>query len=203
MKKNKLYKIFFTFLLLSTLLACAKVNDSIEDPLKPNPDGPVQVEDLPLEMKYSLLDKEYRLPTSYKELKADGWILEDNPDFILESEQFIKNRFVRNGSYILDLSFYNGSDESQTIDNSLVASIAAENRTFGQDVASDIVIHGSINFDSTIEDIINELGEYELNESAQFDSYTFQNDALSKTEIKIEKDTDTIRWIIIENFKQD
>ena len=203
MKKNKLYRVFFTVLLLLTLLGCTKVNDGVEDPIKPNPDGPVKVEDLPLEMKYSLLDKEYTLPTSYQELKADCWILEDDPDFILESEQFIKNRFVRNGSYILDLSFYNASDESQTLEDSLVASIAAENRTFRQDVASDIVIHGSINFDSSIEEIISELGEYELNESAQFDSYTFQNDALSKTEIKIEKDTDTIRWIIIENFKHD
>lgn len=202
MKINKFIKYGLLIIVLFSLVACSGKTEGKGDPVDSPQDNTV-VEPQSLEMVYSLLGKEYRLPTSYKTLKEDGWILEDNPTFILESEEFIKNRFVRNGSHILELNFYNPSDEAQKIEDSLVSSVAAENRTFGNDVASDILVHSLIDFESDIDQIVEKLGDYELEESAQFKTYTFQHDSLSKTEIKIEQDTESMRWIIIENFKTD
>ena len=186
--------------LVVSLIACSPVSKDPDAPAQPGP-GIVELEETKIKMTYSLLGKNYLLPTSYQELKSEGWILEDDASFVLESGKFIKNRFVRNGPYILELSFYNPSNAPQTLEDSLVSSLASENRTFGQDKASDIIIHDVINFDSDIETIIDELGEYDLEESAQFKTYTFKHDALSKSVVKIEQDTGMLRWIILENFR--
>lgn len=190
------------FFLVFSLIACSPPPKDTAPPVEPVP-GPIEPKEPVMKITYSLLGKNYLLPTSYQELKADGWILEDDAGFVLESGQFIKNRFVRNGPYILELSFYNPSDESLTLENSLVSSIASENRTFGKDKASDLKVHDLINFDTDIDSIIEKLGEYDLSESAQFKTYTFKHDPLSKSEIKIEQDTGLMRWIIIENFRLD
>lgn len=200
MKKNKTFKLLSIFFLVFSLIACSPISKDTDVPVEPSP-GIVEPEEQKLKMTFSLLGKDYLLPTSYQDLKADGWLLEDDSSFVLEPGQFIKNRFVRNGPYILEFSFYNPGDAPQTLEDSLVSSLASENRTFGQDKASDIKIHDLINFDTDIDTIIEELGDYDLVESAQFKTYTFKHDALSKSEIKIEQDTGLIRWIIIENFR--
>lgn len=185
------------------LIACTSGKPKDDNNIVDEPVETPLAEEQSLKMSYSLLDKDYILPTPYKTLKEDGWILEDDPTFVLESQEFIKNRFVRNGPHILELSFYNPNNEAQTLENSLISAVASENRTFGPDIASDIVVHDSINFETDVEIIIDLLGDYEHEESAQYDTYIFQHDSLSKTEIKIELDTDTTRWITIENFKLD
>lgn len=168
-------------------------------------DSNIPQEEIPIkkEMIYSLLGKEYSLPSEYQKLKTDGWILEDNPSFILEGNKFIGKRFLRNGPHVLEVSFYNPEEEPSTLEESLISKIAAENRTFGSDIASDIKIMDRINFSTPIEEIIEDLGSYEVEESALFKTYIFEHDLLSKTEIRINVETNEIRWIIIENYKVD
>lgn len=195
MKKNKILKISSIFFLIFALLACSDKKETTEDDYV--------VDELSLNMVYSLLNKDYTLPTDYKMLKEDGWILVDNPDFVLEADQFIATQFIRNGAYILDVSFYNPSDESKTLENSIISRVGAENRTFGSDEASDIKVHGFVDFNTPIEDVIKRFDEYELQESSLFKTYIFKQDNLSKTEIRIDVDTNETQWIIIENFKID
>lgn len=203
MKKNKLFNFFLLGLISFSLFACAKVPD--EKPLENNTaqesdNDPVQESD---ETHYKLLDKEYILPSSYQILKEDGWELEDNPEFLLEAGKIIRNRYVRKGPYILELTFFNPSDQEQRLEDSLVAGVAAENRTFGTDQASDIKVGNRINFETSLEEIENQMGDYNYEESAQFKTYIFEHNPLSKTEIKVDVDTNTIRWIIIENYNLD
>lgn len=194
MKKNNL--LVFVLIALVFLTACTKeVN---EDSKPETPEAPQH-----FKIKYKLLDKEYTLPTSYEELEKDGWILQDDPETVLEKETFIRNKFLRNGPYILDVSFYNPKDEDQKLSESLISSIGAENRSFGNDKASDLLVMDKVNFSSSIEDASKVLGEYSEESNAQFDTYIFQHDKLSKTEIKIDKDNNTTRWIIIESFRAD
>lgn len=197
MKKNNTYKVLGVLLIIALLSSC-----SVSTPEKPNNNtNPKDEVKEPFELTYVILDEMYTLPTSYETLKEDGWVLEDDEDQELASETFIRNKFIRNGPYILDVSFYNPSDEAKPLKESYIASIGAENRSFGHDLASDIVVQGFIDFETSIEDVIDEYDDYTLEESAQFKTYIFNHNKLSKTEIKVNQDDNSIRWIIIESFK--
>ncbi|WP_415776656.1 hypothetical protein [Erysipelothrix urinaevulpis] len=193
MKNKKL--LFFVIIVLLALGGCSEKAQSKEEP-KEEPKAPEFYK-----QTVTLLDKEYVLPVAYKDLEKDGWILVDNDDYELEAGKVIRNRYIRNGAYILDVSFFNPMKDSLPLKETYVATIGAENRTFGSDKASDIKINKGINFATPIETIIEALGDYTKEENAQFITYTFQHDKVSKTEIKLTVENKTIRWIIVESFR--
>ena len=77
MKKNKNFKIISMCFLVVSLIACSPVSKDPDAPAQPGP-GIVELEETKIKMTYSLLGKNYLLPTSYQELKSEGWILEDD-----------------------------------------------------------------------------------------------------------------------------
>ena len=197
MRKNKLIKILLIVLLLFTGCSEAKPEE------KPNNDKDVtESAGKDYETKFTLKGINYRLPVKYETLEKNGWEVNTDIDMEIGPNKFIGKKFLRNESYIIEVIFYNHTDESIPMKDALIAEIASENREFGGDVPSDLTIRSNINLNSTLEEVIAEYGEYTLQEGEVYDTYTFTHDKSAKLTLKYDPEEDYIRWLIITDFKE-
>lgn len=194
---NLLVSVFMMFI----LVACAK--ETPNTPSEPEPEKPEEVVPNYDTTTFSLKGKEYHLPVKYEELAQDGWEANSNIDQKIGSNKKISQIFLRNGSMIIEVTFYNGSDTELDMKDASIAEVAAENRTFKGDVAADLVIHGEFDFNTTPEQFEAKLGAFEKTGNEVFDIYTFNHTAKAKTVIEYYKDGrdgSVSRWIRISNF---
>ncbi len=199
MKKTKL---FLAFLLLLTLSACQE-KEPEEKPVEEN-----EVVEKPQESahhhqtKFTLLEKDYVLPFPYEEIQEHGWEANTDLDEILEPGKLIRNKFIRQGPYILRVSFYNMAEQELPLSKTWIAEIASENREFGGDIPSDLELENGINLDTSLEDALKHYEDYEKEESAVYETYRIKHDKSSETTIIYDPKEEKIRWIELSDFHE-
>lgn len=152
---------------------------------------------------FTLSGKSYALPLSYQTLLNDGWEANSDIDQKIGANKKISQINLRNDSMIIEVTFYNGSDEEVDMKDANIAEIFAENRTFRGDVAAELTIFDGLDFSSKPEDYEKQLGTYEKTENEVFEIYTFNHTPKVKTVIEYYKDGrdgEVSRWIKISNF---
>lgn len=197
MRKNK--AILIIALSLVFLSACS-TNDNAEKENTHEQEN--QVVNESYETKFSLDGINYRLPVKYETLEKNGWEVNTDIDMDLEPNTYVGKKFLRNGSYIIEVMFYNNTDSKIPMKDAMIAQIGSENREFGGDVPTDLTLKNGINLDSTIEDVISVYGEYTLSEGEVYDTYIFEHDKTAKLQVKYDKAEQYIRWLIITDFKE-
>lgn len=197
MRKNN--TIMLIALSLVFLSACS-TNDNAEKENTHEQEN--QVVNESYETKFSLDGINYRLPVKYETLEKNGWEVNTDIDMDLEPNTYVGKKFLRNGSYIIEVMFYNNTDSKIPMKDAMIAQIGSENREFGGDVPTDLTLKNGINLDSTIEDVISVYGEYTLSEGEVYDTYIFEHDKTAKLQVKYDKAEQYIRWLIITDFKE-
>lgn len=197
MRKNN--TIMLIALSLVFLSACS-TNDNAEKENTHEQEN--QVVNESYETKFSLDGINYRLPVKYETLEKNGWEVNTDIDMDLEPNTYVGKKFLRNGSYIIEVMFYNNTDSKIPMKDAMIAQIGSENREFGGDVPTDLTLKNGINLHSTIEDVISVYGEYTLSEGEVYDTYIFEHDKTAKLQVKYDKAEQYIRWLIITDFKE-
>lgn len=197
MRKNKAICIIA---LSVVLLSACSINDNAE---KDSDNEQVnEVVNESYETKFSLDGINYRLPVKYETLEKNGWEVNTDIDMDLEPNTYVGKKFLRKGSYIIEVMFYNNTDSKIPMKDAMIAQIGSENREFGGDIPTDLTLKEGINLDSTIQDVIFVYGEYTLSEGEVYDTYTFEHDKSAKLQVKYDKAEQYIRWLIITDFKE-
>ncbi|QIK68901.1 hypothetical protein G7062_00745 [Erysipelothrix sp. HDW6C] len=190
-------KIVALLAVLVLLVGCTQT------PPQPEPDPE------PIKPTYEFLDFKlkgtaYQLPVKFSELAANGWEAESDIEQEMAPNTIVRNLYLRNGDNIIKVSFFNDASAPKMMAETLIGEIAAENRTFGSDVAVDIVVHDGITFATPIESVIEQLGEYTEESNDVFKDYIFQHTKFGKTTIKYHldgQDGNESRWIEISNLR--
>ncbi len=192
--KNNLKRILGVFLVLVMLTACSQK----EEPEETKPEEVKETYDI---LKFTIRDEEFGLPVPYSEMVEKGWEVNTSIDEQIEPKKYMTNYFLRNKENIIKVSFYNPTDKPIDMKDGLIAEVAAENRTFGPDVAPNIVLYDTLTFDSSIDDFTKKFGEPTHSENSVFDIYEYQLSKLAKVEVKVSKDNGLIRWITLINYR--
>lgn len=199
--KMKINKIILSLFLLLSLTACQEKKVEPKPEEKPN-DQVENVSPHQHETKFTLLEKEYTLPFLYEEIEKDGWASNTDLDEVLDPGKIIRNKFIRQGPYILRVSFYNKSTESLPLSKVWIAEIATENREFGGDIPSDLTLENGIHLNTPIKEALSHYKEYDKEESAVYETYTVKHDKSAKTTLIYDPKEDKIRWIELSDFHE-
>ncbi|WP_323616738.1 hypothetical protein [Erysipelothrix rhusiopathiae] len=152
---------------------------------------------------FKLGGKEYQLPVSYQTLFEDGWEPTTDIDSItLASNSYTDGYALRKDRNIIWIAFFNAADEEKLLEETLVASISAENRESYYDDPVDIVVHEGITFETPKEQIIEQLGEFKEDENARFKNITFEHNKKAKSTFKFDVDSGRMEYIEITNYRK-
>lgn len=159
---------------------------------------------------FTLVGKDYKLPVSYKEMAANGWEPEFSMEDILQPNTYIQNYTLRHGEYLIKVVFYNNTNKVINMEDALIAEIEAENRTWREDVATDIVAPKDVTYLTSIGEVEEKYGiPTDLKDSAVFKTITYKISEQASISFKFNleesyrfnQDKDEMRWIILSNFK--
>ena len=191
--KNKLLIILFSLIFLS---ACTQ--KPIEAPEGPEP------EEVEKRLPFTIGNESYNLPMKTEVLLSTGWTSEDDLDLILLPNNVINHYKMRSETNLIIVSFYNPGETELSLKDAYVVRIETENRyaRWGSDneEPTDINVFDGINYDTELEAIIDQLGEPIVEENNILKTYRFINEDHFYVEALIEKGTDKMIWLNIENF---
>ncbi|CAM2818068.1 hypothetical protein [Erysipelothrix tonsillarum] len=157
----------------------------------------------PYEMiAFTLGGKDYSLPVAYKTLLADGWEPTTDIEEELAANSYTDGYALRKDRNIIWISFFNDSDEAKYLEDTLIASISAENRESYYDDPVDIKVHGDISFDTPKAQIIEQLGSYTEAENARFKNLTFEHNKKATSVFKFDINSDRMEFIEITNYRK-
>ncbi|MBK2403212.1 membrane lipoprotein lipid attachment site-containing protein [Erysipelothrix sp. strain 2 (EsS2-6-Brazil)] len=152
---------------------------------------------------FKLGGKAYQLPVSYQTLYEDGWIpTTDIESISLASNSYTDGYALRKDRNIIWIAFFNPEDEEKMLEETLVASISAENRESYYDDPVDIIVHEGISFETPKETIIEQLGDYTEDENARFKNITFEHTKKAKSVFKFDIDSGRMEYIEITNYRK-
>lgn len=163
-----------------------------------------EVEPTNLEIPFTIAGESFTLPVKTQTLLEKGWYSNDNLDLMLNPNSVIHHYTMRFEKNFIYTSFYNPGTEAIPLKEAYVVKIRAENRLAGEGIdieePVDIQIYDGINYDSNLEEIEKQLGKPEKTENNIMNIYTYKKQDFFSIEIEIEKDTNKMQWINIENY---
>jgi len=150
---------------------------------------------------FSLNGEIYSLPFNFSELGSLGWVgdREDLDEFTLNPNQHTLGNELRNGDYMIRVTFLNMTENVLPLSESYVGRIQVEVRHMNSGI--DIMFPGGITINSTRDELIAAHGEpSDIRESDRTTTMTYDIGSTSDIEFRIDNETDQIDQIRMRNY---
>lgn len=160
------------------------------------------------QIKFTISEKEYTLPTPFQEFADSDWIIDLDPEFILKAGTYIENQAIRKDKYYLLLTFYNDSDTDKAIKDTMVVSVQAEDRYviwhYHDEVPSDIVLEPNIKwgFEETLAGNLYDTTA-KIEQNNVYKTYVYELEKNQRIGLRYSLDDMELQFIELKDFGPD
>lgn len=191
-------KISLLFIGLLVLVGCG--SQPVEPPAPVEPEKPVRTQ-----INFTVGGGSYTLPVKYDAFKEQGWVLEEDPEYIIPANSYLEDVGIRQNLFYMRATFLNTSSEPITLKEGTIVQVMAEDRYVTQhykdDYPPDIVVDGKIKWRMTLEDM---LGAFEetpvVDENRVYRNYTYEYEDGQQIILQYHMEDEQLKYIILKDF---